>query len=117
MTIGMIFKFTVCWYIANILTIPKIKIDITKIKSIDNILSLIPSDDCIDRGCNIKQGLQLDYFHFFLIHVSQELFNNFFAIGAAALPPEPPCSTKTLIAYCGFLYGANATNNAWSLSL
>ena len=44
------------------------------IKSIDNILSLIPNDDCIDRGCSIKQGLQLDYFHFFLIHVFQELF-------------------------------------------
>ena len=29
-----------------------------------------------------------------------------FAIGAAALLPEPPCSTTTLIAYLGSLTGA-----------
>ena len=43
--------------------------------------------------------------------LSRTFFITFFAMGAA-LPPEPPCSTKTLIAYCGFLYGANATNKA-----
>ena len=29
--------------------------------------------------------------------------NNFFAIGAAALLPDPPCSTRIDIAYLGFL--------------
>ena len=31
--------------------------------------------------------------------------NNFFAIGAAALLPEPPCSTIILSAYRGLTYG------------
>ena len=30
---------------------------------------------------------------------------SFFAIGAAALLPDPPCSTIMLNAYIGFLYG------------
>ena len=29
--------------------------------------------------------------------------NNFFAIGAAALLPDPPCSTIILSAYLGFI--------------
>tara|TARA_B100001245_G_scaffold156338_1_gene117346 strand:- start:18 stop:230 length:213 start_codon:yes stop_codon:yes gene_type:complete len=37
-----------------------------------------------------------------------------FAIGAATLLPEPPCSIKTLMEYLGSLYGAKATNRAWS---
>ena len=36
----------------------------------------------------------------------------FFAMGAADLLPEPPCSTTTLIAYFGSFTGANATNRA-----
>ena len=38
--------------------------------------------------------------------------NNFFAIGAAAELPDPPCSTKTVKAYLGFLYGPNAIYHA-----
>src|SRR4051794_37204152 len=35
-----------------------------------------------------------------------------FAIGAAATPPTPPCSTSTAIAIFGFWAGANAMNQA-----
>ena len=42
---------------------------------------------------------------------------SFFAIGAAAELPDPPCSITILIAYLGFLYGPKAIYNAWSLSL
>ena len=46
MTVGMIFKFTsTVEYIANILVMPKSKIEITSTKSNDKILSLILSDD------------------------------------------------------------------------
>ena len=34
----------------------------------------------------------------------------FLANGAATLPPDPPCSIKTLIAYRGFSNGAKAIN-------
>ena len=42
--------------------------------------------------------------------------NNFFAIGAAALLPEPPCSTIILNAYLGFIYGPYV-NPRYALSI
>src|SRR5437867_5043563 len=38
------------------------------------------------------------------------------AIGAAALPPWPPCSTNTTTTIFGSSIGANAVNHAWSAS-
>ena len=104
-------------YMDNTLMQPSKKIQINKIKS--KFFNCWKKFDCVlNELCCIYI---LIFFWILACSLSSCLsiinLKSFFAIGAAAELPDPPCSITILNAYLGFLYGPKAIYNAWSLSL